>query len=154
MRNDASPPPFEPAALPHHWVNRLGFALRKELTTRFQAAGLSATAEDWGTLLILSQGAQTPSQLSDASLRDRTTVTRLVDRLVRKGWVERQPDAEDRRRLLLSLTGEGQAAMAEMRAIVGPLMAETGKGISAQEQQIAVSVMQRMLANLQGPTAH
>jgi DNA-binding MarR family transcriptional regulator len=44
---------------------------------------------------------------------DRTTMVTLIDDLEDKGLVERRPDAEDRRRNVVVLTGAGQATMAE-----------------------------------------
>lgn len=134
---------------PHHWINRLGFALRKELVQRFHDAGYKASAEEWGALLTLSQGQCTPSDLSDLSLRDRTTVTRLVDRLVAKGWVLRNPDPQDRRRLLLGLSPEGQAVFGQMAKVAERLVADSTAGIPEVEQALAVTVMQKIYANLE-----
>jgi DNA-binding MarR family transcriptional regulator len=39
------------------------------------------------------------------------TVSGLVDRMVTKGLVQRTPDPDDRRRVLLSVTGQGQAVL-------------------------------------------
>jgi MarR family transcriptional repressor of emrRAB len=38
----------------------------------------------------------------------RTNITRLSDKLVKKGWVERNTSGEDRRRVVLSLTRKGR----------------------------------------------
>ena len=137
-----------PDRLPPYWVNRLGFAARKELTTRFEDNGLAATAEDWASLRFLAGGPQPTTALSAATLRDRTTVSRLADKLVGKGWVQRTPDAKDRRRLNLELTGEGRAALTQMSALADQLIAQVSVGISADEQRVAASVLQRMFENL------
>ncbi|MFT5343017.1 MAG: DNA-binding MarR family transcriptional regulator, partial [Paracoccaceae bacterium] len=69
--------------IPLHWINRLGFVVRKELVRRFQDNGFDVVPEEWAILLILwSKGAQTPSVLADATIRDRKTVTRLLDGMV------------------------------------------------------------------------
>ncbi len=134
--------------LPLYWVNRLGFAARKELTTRFEGNGLAATAEDWASLRFLAAGPQPTSALSAATLRDRTTVSRLADKLVGKGWVQRTPDVHDRRRLNLELTAEGRATLSQMTALADQMIAQVSVGISAEEQRVATSVLQRMFENL------
>jgi MarR family transcriptional repressor of emrRAB len=48
-----------------------------------------------------------PSELSDATGETRGNMTRICDELVDKGWVRRVPNAEDRRRVDLSLTDAG-----------------------------------------------
>lgn len=56
--------------------------------------------------VIESEGA-TPSQLAEDTLTDRATVTGLIDRLVRDGWLERRPDTKDRRILRIYLSDKG-----------------------------------------------
>jgi DNA-binding MarR family transcriptional regulator len=40
----------------------------------------------------------------------KQAVSQLVDTMVTRGYIERKPDAEDRRRMLLTLTTRGEAA--------------------------------------------
>jgi DNA-binding MarR family transcriptional regulator len=50
------------------------------------------------------------SQALAATLRlDKSTTTRVIDALVRKGYVERRPDPEDARAVSLCVTREGRA---------------------------------------------
>src|SRR5262245_17134192 len=55
----------------------------------------------------------TMSELSDATLVERTTMTRTVDQLVAAGWVERATPPTDRRQVVLTITGEGRRTVAE-----------------------------------------
>ena len=52
-----------------------------------------------------------PSELSDATGETRGNMTRICDELVDKGLVRRVPNAEDRRRVDLSLTDAGMALL-------------------------------------------
>ncbi len=52
-----------------------------------------------------------PSELSDATGETRGNMTRICDDLVDKGWMRRVPNAEDRRRVDLSLTEPGMALL-------------------------------------------
>jgi len=52
-----------------------------------------------------------PSELSDATGETRGNMTRICDDLVDKGLVRRVPNAEDRRRVDLSLTDAGMALL-------------------------------------------
>jgi MarR family transcriptional repressor of emrRAB len=52
-----------------------------------------------------------PSELSDATGETRGNMTRICDELVDKGWMKRVPNAEDRRRVDLSLTDSGMALL-------------------------------------------
>lgn len=50
-----------------------------------------------------------PSRLSDLMDLTRTSATRLSDDMVERGWVERHINQQDRRQIVLKLTGEGEA---------------------------------------------
>jgi MarR family transcriptional repressor of emrRAB len=52
-----------------------------------------------------------PSELSDATGETRGNMTRICDELVDKGLVRRVPNAEDRRRVDLSLTDAGMTLL-------------------------------------------
>lgn len=66
--------------------------------------------------VLMSIDDLTPLSQQDVADRlgvDRTTMVTLIDGLEDKELVERRPDAEDRRRNVVVLTGAGQATMAE-----------------------------------------
>ena len=52
-----------------------------------------------------------PSELSEATGETRGNMTRICDELVDKGWMRRVPNAEDRRRVDLSLSDTGMALL-------------------------------------------
>jgi DNA-binding MarR family transcriptional regulator len=58
-------------------------------------------------LYVLSRGRQLTSELARAFNVTMPTITRAVDALVEKGFIERQPDLDDRRRIYLQLTEKG-----------------------------------------------
>lgn len=82
----------------------VGFAAQLgELRLGFtQLAAMYALA-DGGTMTI--------ADLADVLGRSPSTVSRLVDGLVRRQLLERHQDAEDRRQRTLDLTGRGQAML-------------------------------------------
>ena len=52
-----------------------------------------------------------PSELSEVTGETRGNMTRICDDLVANGWMRRVPNAEDRRRVDLSLTDSGMALL-------------------------------------------
>ncbi len=61
--------------------------------------------------LLLEMEALGPSSLQDLAdslSLDKSTLSRTVDSLVRDGLIERLPDADNRRKVSLSLTGPGR----------------------------------------------
>jgi MarR family transcriptional regulator, organic hydroperoxide resistance regulator len=52
---------------------------------------------------IMEEEGMLPSELADKTSQDRPTITGLLDRLERDGWIERRPDKKDRRSLRIYL---------------------------------------------------
>lgn len=140
---------FDYETVPLHWINRLGFLTRKKLAKAFRAAGQSISPEEWAILLVLwKYGAKTPSDIADGTFKDRTTVTRLLDGLVSKGFVERKEDPEDRRRSLVLVSSRGNALRGELLPIAQALIEETTAGLTAEELEVTTRTLKKMNANL------
>lgn len=136
--------------LPHSWINRLGFLLRKDLAERFRAAGYRISAEEWAVLLFLWQkDGRRPSDLADLTIRDRTTMTRLLDTMERKGFINRHADQKDRRRISVMLSDQGRDLQTMLVPIAKGLIEQSLHGIGLTEMETTVSVLRRMMANLQ-----
>jgi DNA-binding MarR family transcriptional regulator len=63
---------------------------------------------------LAAHGPMRGADLSDAFGMDKGGVSRQVQTLVDLGLVERKPDAEDRRAILLDATDDGRKRLAEM----------------------------------------
>ena len=80
---------------------------QKLMEAEFKPLGLSIAV--WRPLMFLkAAGLCTMTRLSRLSGIDRTTLTRMVDRLVADGLVRREPSASDRRLVVLSLSAKGE----------------------------------------------
>lgn len=135
--------------LPFYWINRLSFLSRKQLSQRFEAAGHSISPEDWAILLVLwSKGPRAPSTLSDETIKDRTTVTRQIDGLVRKGLVVRSENPTDRRRSNVSLTPSGTALRDKLVPIAMTINQEAGSDIPPEDLEITLRTLRRYYENL------
>ena len=53
---------------------------------------------------IMEEEGLLPSELAQKTCQDRATITGVLDRLVKDGWIERRPDETDRRTLRIYLT--------------------------------------------------
>ncbi len=77
---------------------------------------------DYVVLLRLVDGAApTQAQLAAAVRRDKTRLIPILDRLERRGLLDRTPDPADRRNRIVALTPEGQAVLADCRAAVAAM---------------------------------
>ena len=98
---------------------RLGYLLKhaQQRLAEFTAPALAPfgiTGRELAVLMTIDD--LTPLSQQDVADRlgvDRTTMVTLIDGLEEKELVERRPDAEDRRRNVVVLTGAGLATMTE-----------------------------------------
>jgi DNA-binding MarR family transcriptional regulator len=75
--------------------------------------------EEWRVLAALGQAGRMKTQAALLTTTlDKMQVSRAVSRLERKGFVEREPDAEDRRNRVLRLTTAGRAAYRRIEPMV------------------------------------
>jgi MarR family transcriptional regulator, organic hydroperoxide resistance regulator len=85
-------------------------------------ADLDLTASEINALANLADGrARSIGGLAADTATKPTTLTSVLDRLVRRGYVVRQLDPADRRSFLVSLTADGRQAADAARAAVGDI---------------------------------
>jgi long-chain acyl-CoA synthetase len=82
------------------------------------AATVELTLSQYRVLGILGDGREAASVLADKLAVSRPSVTGVIDGLVARGLVRRDPDEIDRRRIDLGLTGAGRRVLAQADAEV------------------------------------
>ena len=91
---------------------------------------------------------QTQNQLCEGVSKSPANITRILDRLEKKGRVNRRTNPEDRRSVLVSLTEEGEYLLAEVNVLFEGLLPDVVAGISIEKQKIAIDVLKKILQNL------
>lgn len=86
-------------------MQQLLLAFEHLATSHRRQLGISMTEET--VLLLLAQGMNAPSQVSRAIGMTTAGMTNMLDRLEAAGLVRREQHADDRRRVLLTLTKKG-----------------------------------------------
>jgi len=151
---------FNPSSIPLHWAHRLSFLSRRQLSEIFRAAGYAVSAEEWAVLIYLWQqeergsenAAQTgPADIADHTIRDRTTVTRLLDGMEKKGWVTRVLHPQDRRRFQVGLTDAGRGLQHQLVPLAQTHMAKAFSGLDPHEIELANKILRHMVENLMSP---
>ncbi len=129
-------------------ISRLARHLDLARRTAFAAHDLETWEFD---VLAALRRAGTPYELSPGRLLRETlvtsgTMTNRVDRLAARGLVERHPDPEDRRGVLVSLTEEGRSAVDDafeaLLAAEGDLLTD----LSGRDQRRLADLLRSLLA--------
>jgi DNA-binding MarR family transcriptional regulator len=85
-------------------------------------ADLDLPAADIDVLAILADGAgRTVGALATATATRPSTLTSLLDRLTKRGYIAREQDPADRRSFLISLTPAGRAVAEQAAAAIDDL---------------------------------
>jgi MarR family transcriptional repressor of emrRAB len=97
-------------------------------------ADLDVTASEINTLANLADGrSRNVRELAEDTGTRATTLTGVLDRLERRGYLTRELDPADRRSFRLALTAPGRAAARKVRAAVADLEAAALAGLSARQ---------------------
>ncbi len=129
----------------HACYQRLRSATYKE----FSVHGLELTPEQWIVLVQLWQkDGQSQSALSDLTLRDRPTMSRIIDTMEKTGLVERAVDEHDARSRLVKLTRRGRALEDTLVPLAKELVARLEHGIAESDLETTHRTLSRMLANI------
>jgi DNA-binding MarR family transcriptional regulator len=107
--------------------------------------GCDLTTTQWATLAKLAElGPLSQNLLGRHTAMDAATIKGVVDRLTRRGLTATQPDPEDGRRLLVTLTAEGQQLAAETLPRAARITEETLAPLTAPEREILLALLLRL----------
>ena len=120
------------------------------LSRRFRGAGYDITPEQFGVLARLRvQQGMNQTQLGERMLKDRHNMTRILNLLEKRGYIERRPDSSDRRIFRIFLTESGQGVQEELTPIVTRHLDELLDGILDHDQQTICRILERIVTNIQ-----
>lgn len=130
-------------------------ALRRRFEVRMSGHGLSSAQF---RLLVLACKYPSASQGSFAEKLEiePISVSRLVDRMVKGGWLQRQDDPNDRRVKLVLPTDRAVSAYREIVEIADDVYREALTGLTEAETQVllkGLSAISSNLAALEGAAA-
>ncbi len=91
----------------------------------------------------------TPTEVAEAASEKSANVTRLTDQLCEKGLISRSANIEDRRKITLTLTGEGEQLIERMLPDICDLLALEVSAIGEAEQLRLEKLLKKMLEGLE-----
>ena len=125
---------------------RVGDALHFEIDRAMQAstgvpeAVLSCLAAIEGSPVPL-----TPSQISERTIRPSATMTNILDTLEHRGWARRIPNPDDRRSVLVEITGAGRAVCDQFLPGIRTLDKAIAAGLTEAERATLMGLLTKVL---------
>ncbi|MGF6710521.1 MarR family transcriptional regulator for hemolysin [Luteibacter sp. W1I16] len=130
-------------------INDVTLLFRKHFDRRAVRFGL--TRAQWRALKALHRRpGMRQNELAEQLDMEPIAVGRVIDRLQAAGFVERRADPKDRRAWRLHDTEQARGVIDDMEDIARGLRRDATQGISTDDLQTMLAVLDRMKENLQG----
>ncbi|MDJ0754464.1 MAG: MarR family transcriptional regulator [Ardenticatenaceae bacterium] len=124
------------------------FVLKQGLKSALKKSGFDLTTEEFVVIMLVSPEGIEQTALQHKLYKDKTNVTRLLDRLAAKNLISRVRSQASRRQQIVSLTEEGVSTKIELVGLLQNFSQNATRDISPEEQQVAVRSLQQLIKNL------
>lgn len=129
---------------------KVSMAINRMLFRNFKREGLDITPEQWTVLAFLwKEDGVTQQKLCDATYKDKPSMTRLIDNLVKLGLVERHSSSSDRRSNHIYLTQNGRVIEERTNVAVLDAIETALDGIDDVGRERIRTVMKLIFGNIQ-----
>jgi MarR family transcriptional regulator, transcriptional regulator for hemolysin len=129
-------------------LSRTYLSLKRETSRMLQQFEL--TPEQFSLIAELDkQDDITQKELADITEREQTTVTKIVDKLVKKGLVNRRHDSHDRRAIRLLITDAGRQLVSEIIPKIDEIETNAYQGFHQEDIKTLHTLIRKLHQNLQ-----
>ena len=132
----------------------LGFALHHSsflfktgIKSAITSVGLDITPEEFVLIFMIPESGIEKSELCRKTRKDKTNITRLISRVVDKGYASRRV-SENRRHQTIYLTKQGAKLQQQLEPVLASLAASATEGISPAALEITRKTLNRLSENL------
>ena len=134
----------------------MGFLLASTMTRirivmlrKIKEYGYEITPEQGHVLNVIGESEGiSQSEIADRTMKDRPTITRILDILERKKLISRKSDAGDRRAYKIYLTAPGREKIALFGRIIAEVDAQAFKGVNAKERKMLEEILRTIWSNV------
>jgi len=130
-------------------IASVNIAYRQFIQSKFKEHDVDLTFEMLQVLACLwNQDGINQQEIANLTVKDKASMTYLIDNLTKRDLVYRQEDENDRRNKLVHLTPKGKATKAEVQPFIDEMYAAAGKGLDINELERCMSLLLKLEQNL------
>lgn len=130
---------------------RTSMRMKTAMYRPLHASGLDITPEQWSVLSCLWEKDGLYSiEIAEKTGRNKHTISRIINLLLKKGLVRRERDPEDKRRAYVYLTDQGRKLEEPVTKVVEEFCAGVFRGVSEKEADKLQQTQERLLKNIAG----
>jgi DNA-binding MarR family transcriptional regulator len=129
-------------------MTRVNLTLRAYMRRRFKEHGINITFEMLQVLRFLwEKNGVNQQEIADAIMKDKTSVTYLIDNLVRRKLVRRTADHSDRRNKIIVLTEGGEKLKMQITPWLREMYHQAAMGLDPGLLTAGASILERIQEN-------
>ncbi len=114
----------------------------------FKELGIDITPEQWVVMDSLYQkNDQSQKDLAGGSFKDAPTISRIINVLEKKNWVQRKASEQDRRFYLIHQTKEGRRITELLQIEISKIREQGWKGLSKEDYEIFTRIINQVFEN-------
>lgn len=133
-------------------LNKVHIALRQFMQQKFKEHNIDITFEMVQVMGHLwHHDGVNQQEIANAIIKDKTSLTYLIDNLTRRNLVERREDANDRRNKLIYLTSEGYKLKEIIMVWINEMYDLAGRDISEDALLESMRILEKIHHNLKRP---
>jgi DNA-binding MarR family transcriptional regulator len=131
-------------------IGRIQYKANRFLTHELKAHHIKGLAPSHGEILgsLMLRGPLPMSEIARIIDKDKSTITALVNKLLKLGYVEKKSHLTDNRISLIALTRKGTALKTDFQLIAKKLRAQSYIGISDDEREMLVHLLKKLNNNI------
>ncbi len=130
-------------------MTEMKYHLRQQLQSKLKEHSLDISFELLEVMSFLwKKDGMNQQELADMAVRDKSSMTYLIDNLVKRNLVERMEDETDRRSKRVLLTKEGKLLQKKLHPWVIEAYTQASAGLARADIQKAISLVKNMTANI------
>jgi DNA-binding MarR family transcriptional regulator len=131
------------------WLGRTMKAMDYYVIDFFKSKGLELTKPQMIVLKVLSRhDGIVQNNLAFITNRDKTSLTRLIDTMEKKGLVQRSVSEKDKRVKLVHITNEGNRMLEVALPILGEIIQLVQTDIKTEDLEVAIKVLKQIGRNI------
>jgi len=116
---------------------------------RLKEAGFTITVDQWLVLKAIEENNKvTQQQIAERVFKDVASITRIIELLVQKKYLERYFHSTDRRRFELSLTEEGKDVLQKLQPYINANRDTALAGLTDADINKVQAVLSRIILNV------
>lgn len=131
-------------------LDRTARRVKQYAQRKFKLNDFDITVDQWLVLKNLSENdLLSQSELAQLVFKDQPTLTRIIDILTKKQYVERKPHPQDRRSFQLVLTASGEQKVSELKPQISSIREKAWENLNEKDFEEFKRILNTIYTNLE-----